>query len=188
MLRLPKSWTRFISHFSPLALQQNHSSHITAVLLAPSGCCTSHYSTSSEWSVWALPLSLLPPLPPIFVVLCFAHKLLISAWELCWTPLTNQLLSERQSERVRDKIDWKSAREFGGALSKARVETPSLSKYYLRQQPLTAARIERGEKSHWFQTYLLYYIPSLSFSLSVRSASKILSLTYIQHTTFKPYS
>lgn len=37
---------------------------------------------------------------------------------------------------------------FGGALCKASIETPSLSKYYLRQSPLTAARIERREKSH----------------------------------------
>lgn len=37
---------------------------------------------------------------------------------------------------------------FGGALCKASIETPSLSKYYLRQSPLTAARIERGEESH----------------------------------------
>lgn len=36
-------------------------------------------------------------------------------------------------------------KSFGGVLSKARVETPSLSKYYLRQQPPAAARGERGE-------------------------------------------
>lgn len=37
---------------------------------------------------------------------------------------------------------------FGGVLCKASTETPSLFKYYLRQPPLTAARMERGEKSH----------------------------------------
>lgn len=37
---------------------------------------------------------------------------------------------------------------FGAVPCKASIETPSLSKYYLRQPPLTAARMERGEKSH----------------------------------------
>lgn len=37
---------------------------------------------------------------------------------------------------------------FGAVPFKASIETPSLSKYYLRQPPLTAARMERGEKSH----------------------------------------
>ena len=67
-------------------------------------------------------------------------------------PGSTQREREREGGReggILRQNRWKRVLEsFGGALSKARVETPSLSKYYLRQPPRTAARGERGEESH----------------------------------------
>lgn len=92
------------------------------------------------------PLSF-PPLLHSLIVLYLAHKLSISARELCRAPFTNQFLLERRKGRRKEK-KGRGLESFGGAVSKARAETPSLSKYYLRQQPPTTARGERGEERH----------------------------------------
>lgn len=77
-------------------------------------------------------------------------------------------LRERQRESETELIE-RVLESFGGVRSKARVETPSLSKYYLRQQPPTAARGEREERRaiDSRHTPSITSHPALSLCLSV---------------------
>lgn len=75
--------------------------------------------------------------------------------------------------------DRSSTERLGGASTKAGFETPSFSKYYLRQQPSTAAR--EGERMEGrgvrggggIPHSLSLFPPTLILSLSVGSTSGI---------------
>lgn len=102
----------------------------------------------------------------------FFSKLSISAGELCWTPFTYRLLSERERKSQRQN----RLKEYWRVLV-VHWARPGLKLHpclnIISGSSLPPQPEERGEESHWFQTYSLYYIPSLSLSSPVRSASEI---------------
>lgn len=112
-----------------------------------------------------------------------AHKLLINVGEFHRSPFPNQLLTEGEMGGESGKQDrWKVYLEgSAGALSKVRVETSSLSKYYLRQQPPAAARRERRAIDSRYTPSTASHPPLALYLFRLRDMNRTHLMLYYTH-------
>lgn len=107
---LPFNYWKVLQSINGKWIQGKKLSSATLQLPSLSSWCTSLYSTSFRWFLCCLPSLFLPPLAPIFVVFCFAHKhSLVHSGESYWTWHISFFLKD---SGIFEDIDWKSTGEF----------------------------------------------------------------------------